>query len=116
MEVWLPPPPFDACAFGGDKGGNTEGDVHWEVITQNELPPPFTGCHRFSCWVTYKKVIQLSILLVPMVKMGVVPVGLKPCCSRHQVMRGKFLGNGANMGIAVKMRTEGADNLLMGMR
>eukprot|EP00957_Ditylum_brightwellii_P198623 15138260-Ditylum_brightwellii.AAC.1 len=27
MEVSLPPP-FDACSFGGDEGGNLECDVH----------------------------------------------------------------------------------------
>eukprot|EP00957_Ditylum_brightwellii_P095772 7296924-Ditylum_brightwellii.AAC.1 len=35
MEVSLPPP-FDACSFGGDKGGNVECDVHRKVITPNK--------------------------------------------------------------------------------
>eukprot|EP00957_Ditylum_brightwellii_P189455 14420798-Ditylum_brightwellii.AAC.1 len=89
VEV-LSPPLFDASFFGGDKGGNSECDVHRKVITPNKLLPPPAGCYCFSCWGVNK--------------------------NRHEIMRGKFLGDGAGVSIAVQVRTEGAGDFVVGVR
>eukprot|EP00957_Ditylum_brightwellii_P209532 15362147-Ditylum_brightwellii.AAC.1 len=116
MEVL--PPSFQTlvASFGRNEGGNMESIVCQEVIILGKLLPLPAGCDCFLGQGENTKMVQLDILFMATVKMDIIPVGLKPCCGRCQVMRGKFLYNGTCTSVIMKMCTEWARNFVGGLR
>eukprot|EP00957_Ditylum_brightwellii_P194118 14783400-Ditylum_brightwellii.AAC.1 len=60
--------------------------------------------------------VQLCTFLIPVIKVGIIAAGLKPCHGRCEIMHGKFLGDRVGSGVAVHVCTEGVGDFVVGVR